>query len=96
MSESFREQIEAITADLPTDDPANGVNGMLYGFYEPDCPEAQRATIAALKALMRDNVTAFPYVANEPVAIRSIDLPDGTQPDIEPLTESWRDRPPLL
>jgi hypothetical protein len=38
-----------------------GVNGMLYGFYDLGNPEAAKRTLLALKMLIRDNVTAFPW-----------------------------------
>lgn len=42
-----------------------GVNGMLYGFFESGNVAMMNEVISALKLMIRDNVTAFPYLKGQ-------------------------------
>lgn len=51
-----------------------GVNGMLYGFFQSGNTQMMNEVILALKMLIKDNVTAFPYLkGQEPAEIRHIE-----------------------
>ena len=51
-----------------------GVNGMLYGFFESGNPTMMKEVLMALKLIIRDNVTAFPYLpGQDPKEIQHIE-----------------------
>jgi hypothetical protein len=51
-----------------------GVNGMLYGYFESGNVQMMNEVILALKMLIRDNVTAFPFLKGQtPAKIEHID-----------------------